>query len=99
LVSPGERRRKDVEERLAGWIDFIGYEVQGVILVGFFEVFARGAIGIDNAFGKQVVYGLACSGNIGSEDVIEAAVLTEDNDHVLDRRDGGRWGLCPTDYW
>ena len=37
---------------------------------------------------KQIPYGLAPFGNIGCEDVIEATVLADDDDYVLDGRAG-----------
>ena len=39
------------------------------------------------------MYGLAFAWNKGSEDMIEAAIFAEDDDDVLDRRDGGG-GVC-----
>ena len=56
------------------------------ILTAQREVGAGRAVVIDDAFGEQVVDGLACDGFVGGEDVIEGAVLADDDDHVLDRR-------------
>src|SRR2546421_6783125 len=47
------------------------------------------SVGIDDALGQQVAYPLLCvSGHIGREQVIEAANLADDDDHVLEGRGG-----------
>ena len=66
---------------------------------GFHTFFAKGAFGLDNASGKYILCGLAYAEDKGSEDVIKAAVFTEHNYHVLDRRDGcGRNRLRLADH-
>ncbi len=47
----------------------------------------RRAIGLDDAFGQQVVYRLALRRLIGRIDMVERAVLADQQDHVLDRRE------------
>src|ERR1700730_12217527 len=48
---------------------------------------SRRARGRDDVLGQQVEYSLLfVSGHVSREQVIEAAILTDDDDHVLDRR-------------
>ena len=43
------------------------------------------AIQRDNAFRKEIIYGLSMLGYIGGENVIKAAILSDDHNDVLDR--------------
>src|SRR5581483_4932655 len=53
-------------------------------LRGFREVGPRCSIGLDDAFGEKIPDGLTFLGNVRGKDVIKAAVLADDHDHVLD---------------
>jgi hypothetical protein len=52
------------------------------------EVFAGGAVGLDDVLGQQVSDVIAARGNVGGEEVIERAVFPDKNDYVLDGRFG-----------
>ncbi len=47
------------------------------------------AIFIDDVLGKKIVHLLAVLRFVGGEDVVEAAIFADDDDHVLDGRNGG----------
>ena len=55
-------------------------------LLRFFEIGAGSAVGVDDPFRKQVPRRLAVVGNVRSEDVVVAAVFTDDHDHMFDGR-------------
>ncbi len=55
-------------------------------LFGFEEVRAGSAIRLHDAFGEQIPDAFAALGNVGGENVIEAAIFSDDYDYVLDRR-------------
>jgi len=86
LVAPGERVRKVLVECLVARINGVVSGIAGRELMGKRVIRARGAIGVDDAERHQVPYGLALARDIGSEDVIEAAILSKHHNHVLDGR-------------
>ena len=57
-------------------------------LMGFYEVGSRSAIGFDDAFREQVPNCLVALGHVGGENVVEAAIFTDDHDDVFNRRGG-----------
>ena len=68
--------------------------VSGIVLPALVIVCARRAVGLHDAFGEQVVDRLVLvDGLVGGEDVIERAILADDDDDVLDRRFRGRSGF------
>src|SRR5260221_9437 len=57
--------------------------------MGLGKVEARRAIRVDDAFGEKIENSFsAMLGHVGGEDVIEAAIFTNDDDDMLNR-DGG----------
>src|SRR5208283_234661 len=86
FVAPGERIRKVLVEGLSARIDGVGSGIAGRELMGKRVIPSGGAIGVDDAERRQVPYGLACARDIGSENVIEAAILSKHHNHVLDGR-------------
>jgi hypothetical protein len=90
--SAGQRRRHQViGERLRGRAQqehiphILRLQLLPQLVVGALD---RVLVGIqrDDAFGEQVADGLPGRGRIGGKHVIEAAVLADDDDDVLDRR-------------
>jgi hypothetical protein len=50
---------------------------------------SRGSFGRDDPFGKKVPHSLAPARHVGGEEVVEAPVLADDDDHMFDRRLAG----------
>ena len=74
-VRPGDRR-----------VDRIGGRVRGLVLLRRLEARAGRAVGVDDPLRAQVEDDLAGLRLVGGEQVVEGAVLADDDDHVLDRR-------------
>jgi hypothetical protein len=47
---------------------------------------SRRAIGLDDSLGQQIQDVLAGPGHVGAVEIVERAVLSDDHDHMLDRR-------------
>uniref|UniRef100_UPI00384DC0A2 hypothetical protein n=1 Tax=Bradyrhizobium japonicum TaxID=375 RepID=UPI00384DC0A2 len=74
-----DRRCADIERRLAG----------NRVLLRLGEVRARRSVFVDDALRQQVGDRLSLALRlVDTEGVVEAAVLTDQDDHVLDRRGG-----------
>ncbi len=54
-------------------------------LRGASEIGSRRAIGIDDALGQEIRDRLPVPRNVSAEDMVEGAVLADENDDVLDR--------------
>src|SRR6202047_1401793 len=88
------RRRQNSIERLV--LEIYADKILAAIgrrrdlkLMGLGEIFPRRPIGVDNAFGQQVQYSLVpVFRQIGGVEVIEAAILPDNDEDVLDRRGG-----------
>ena len=85
-VSAGEHGRQN---RICGVIGRIQRISSGTIvnrgrLVGGGKIWAGLAPLGDDALGEEVVNSLTSFGLIGGEDVIEGAILSDDDDYVLD---------------
>ena len=57
-------------------------------LLGGRAFVAGRAVGMDDASGEKICHVFARLGHIGRVDVVERAILADEHDHVLDRRDG-----------
>ena len=96
LRTTGQRSRQGVAgKRLFDWIQQESIRRADIArrkLLRLVEARAGNRVVIriqcDDVFAQKVVYRLARLGLVGREHVIEAAVLTDDDDDVLDRRDG-----------
>src|SRR5579862_5938223 len=62
--------------------------VDGGLLFVEREIAARGSIGVDDLFRKQVPDRLPWFGHVGSKNEVEATILANDHDHVLDGTSG-----------
>src|SRR4029077_18289686 len=60
--------------------------LRGFKLLGQREVRPRGSVCVDDALRKQVRNCFPCFGNVGSEKMIERAVLADQNDYMLNGR-------------
>jgi hypothetical protein len=49
---------------------------------------ARGAVGVDNSLGQQILDGIMALWHIGREEVIKSTVFTDEDDDMLDRTVG-----------
>ena len=67
-----------------------GPGICGFGLVSKGEIGAGSSVAVHNAFGKQIRNCLSGNGFVGGEDVIEGAVLSNDDDHMLN----GGCGFC-----
>ena len=72
----GLSRKASVDRSVAG------------VLLGLVEIRPRAAIALNDALAQQVPDLLARGRHVGGKDVIEAAILADDDDEVFDRRAG-----------
>src|SRR5262249_31348553 len=81
-------------QNVVGELGLRGAEKEGIFravvggseLLGFIEVRAGRAVRVDDSFREKIPDGLAVLGLVGSKDVIERAVFTDDHDDMLDGR-------------
>src|ERR1700737_829795 len=84
-----EQRHQIADRRSVGRnirIGTAGDRVREGALCRFCKLRSRAAVTIDDTLGQQIVYFGARFRPVGAEKVVEADVLSNDDDQVLDRR-------------
>jgi len=70
------------------WCVAIDLGVAGCVLCGQIELRPWSSVGVDDTLGKQIINCLAVFRRIRCKYVIEGAILTNDQNNMLDRRSG-----------
>jgi hypothetical protein len=87
ISAAGQWRRQGLVLALAGWTQLKGRRVLCLKLSNARIVGTRRTVGVDDALRQQIQHRLTLVDRlIGREQMIEAAVLANNNDDVLDRR-------------
>jgi hypothetical protein len=66
-------------------MDLEGALDPSLVLGGDLKVRTRRSVRLDNSLREQVIHFLSGGWSVGSENVVEGAVLANDHDHVLNR--------------